>query len=177
MDMAGLYEADADVAGDAAQDLAPADHLGNRRLVHAILQRHDITARRQVLADQERRPVRVVGFRADKGDVGRRFLGKLLRLGQVQGARLGRERLRPLVMRDAQPVFLDLLDVLRPRVDERHILAGLRHMRAGIAADRPGADDDDPLAHCFLPNSAFADRIPWELGRAIRQALEDPSMG
>ena len=38
MDMAGFDEADADVAGDAAQDLAPADHLGDRRLVHAILQ-------------------------------------------------------------------------------------------------------------------------------------------
>ncbi len=38
MDMAGLDQPDADVAGDAAQHLAPADHLGDRRLVHAVLQ-------------------------------------------------------------------------------------------------------------------------------------------
>src|SRR5580700_10365175 len=42
MDVAGFDEADADVAGDAAQDLAPADDAGDRRLVHAVLQRHDI---------------------------------------------------------------------------------------------------------------------------------------
>ena len=38
MDMARLDETDADVAGDAAHRLAPADHAGDRLLVHAILQ-------------------------------------------------------------------------------------------------------------------------------------------
>jgi len=57
MDMAGLDEADADVAGDAAHRLAPADHLGDRRLVHAVLQRDDIAAGCEILPDQQRRPV------------------------------------------------------------------------------------------------------------------------
>src|SRR6516164_11634442 len=74
MDMPGLDKTDADVAGDAAHRLAPADYLRNRRLVHAILQRDDITARCQILADQQCRPVGVVGFGTDKSDVDRRFL-------------------------------------------------------------------------------------------------------
>ena len=101
MDMAGLDEADADVAGDAAEHLAPADDLGDRRLVHAVLQRDDIAARRQILPDQQRRPFGVVGFRADEGDVDRRLLGELLHLGQMQRAHLDRERLRALVVGDA----------------------------------------------------------------------------
>src|SRR5438045_3067116 len=60
-----------------------------------------------------------------------------------------------LVVGDAKPVLLDFLDMLRPRIDEGDILTGLRHMRAGIAADRPGADDDDSLAHGSLPASAL----------------------
>ena len=69
----------------------------------------------------------------------------------MQRARPGRERLRPLVMRDAQPVLLDFLDMLGPWIDEGHVFAGLRHMRPGIAADRPDPDDCDALAHVFLP--------------------------
>src|SRR4051794_31741162 len=38
MDMAGFDETDADIAGDAAHYFAPADDLGDRRLVHAVLQ-------------------------------------------------------------------------------------------------------------------------------------------
>ncbi len=72
----------------------------------------------------------------------------------MQGARLGRERLLALMVGDAQPVLLDLLDMLGPRIDEGDVFAGLRHMRPGVAADRPGADDDDPFAHGFLPASA-----------------------
>ena len=75
MDMTGLDETDADIAGDAAHRLAPADHTGDRLLVHAVLQRDDIAAGCEILADQQRRPVRVIGFRADKGDVDRRLLG------------------------------------------------------------------------------------------------------
>src|SRR3954470_6222856 len=38
VDVAGLNEADADIAGDAAQDLAPTYDAGDPRLVHAVLQ-------------------------------------------------------------------------------------------------------------------------------------------
>src|SRR6202008_953113 len=57
MDMARLDEADADVAGDAAHRLAPADDAGDRLLVHAVLQRDDIAAGREILPDQQRRPL------------------------------------------------------------------------------------------------------------------------
>jgi hypothetical protein len=40
--------------------------------------------------------------------------------------------------------------MLRPRIDEGDVLAGLHHMRAGIAADRAGADKCYFLAHAFL---------------------------
>src|SRR5579885_3019870 len=144
-------QGDADVASDAAQRPPPADDLGDRRLVHAVLQRHDIAGRRQVLLDQPRRPFGVVGFDADEGDVDRLLLGELLRLGQVQGADLDVERLRPLVVGDADAVPVDRLDIFRPEVDEGDVFPGLRHMLAGIADDRPRADDDDPLAHGDSP--------------------------
>jgi hypothetical protein len=93
MDMTRLDKADADVAGDAAHRLAPADHPRDRRLVHAVLQRHNKAAGRQILADQQRRPVGIVGFRADEGDVDRRFFREMLRFRQMQGPHLDRERI------------------------------------------------------------------------------------
>ena len=161
MDMARLDEPDADVAGDAAHRLAPADHLRDRRLVHTVLQRNDITARRQILAYQQCRPVGVVGFGADKGDVDRRFPGKLLRLGQMQGPHLDRERFFALVMGDPQAVPLHLLDMSGPEIDEGHVLAGAHHMRSGIAAHGTRADDRDLLAHpgspgCIAPHPSAA---------------------
>jgi hypothetical protein len=53
MDMTGLDKTDADVACDTAHRLAPADDLRDRRFVHPVLQRDDIAARRQILADQQ----------------------------------------------------------------------------------------------------------------------------
>ncbi len=43
------------------------------------------------------------------------------------------------------------LDMLGPGVDEGHVLAGLHHMRAGISADRAGADDRYLVAQDFHP--------------------------
>jgi len=37
MDMTRFDQADADIAGDATQYFAPAEDLGDRRLIHAIL--------------------------------------------------------------------------------------------------------------------------------------------
>jgi hypothetical protein len=67
------------------------------------------------------------------------------------GARRHREFGDVLGVRDAQPMLAHVLDVLGPRVDERHVLAGLHHMRTGIAADRACADNGDFLAHGVLP--------------------------
>jgi hypothetical protein len=84
-------------------------------------------------------------------DIDRRLLGEVLRLGEVQRARLDRERLRPLMVGNAKAVAVDRLDILRPEIDEGDILPGLRHVRTRIGADRSRADDDNPLAHRFPP--------------------------
>ena len=44
-----------------------------------------------------------------------------------------------------KPVLSHVLDVRRPGIDERHVLAGLHHMGAGVAADRARSDDGDFL--------------------------------
>ena len=91
VDVAGLRQVHRDAAGDAAQRLAPSDNTGDRLLVHAVLQRHDIAVRRQILPDQHGGPRRVVGLHADKGDVDRLLLGELLRIRDVQRAHRDRE--------------------------------------------------------------------------------------
>ncbi len=150
MDVAGLRQVDGDAGGDAAERLAPADDAGDGFLVHAILQRHHKAVGREILPDQHGGPGGVVGLHADEGDVDRLFLGELLRVGDVQRAhRHGEFRLRHGVG-DAQAVLAHMLDMVRPRIDEGDVLAGLHHMRAGIAADRAGADKSDFLAHAFL---------------------------
>ena len=57
---------------------------------------------------------------------------------------------------DAQAVLPHVLDMLGPGIDERHVLAGLHHMRAGIAADRARSDDRYLPAHAFLPGFAYS---------------------
>jgi hypothetical protein len=44
-----------------------------------------------------------------------------------------------------------MLDMRGPRIDERHVLAGLRHMRASVATDRARSDDGNLAAHCQPP--------------------------
>ena len=51
---------------------------------------------------------------------------------------------------DAQPMLAHMLDMLGPRVDERHILARLRHVGAGIPPDRARPDDGYLVAHGLL---------------------------
>ena len=43
-----------------------------------------------------------------------------------------------------------MLDMRRPGIDEGHVLAGLHHMGAGVAADRACANKGYFLAHKFL---------------------------
>ena len=79
-------ELDGDHAGDAAHCLAPADDGGDAFFVDGVLQGNDETVRRQVLADQRRRPFGVVGLGRDDGDVDRLLARQRFNLGQVQGA-------------------------------------------------------------------------------------------
>jgi hypothetical protein len=172
MNVTGLRQVHGDARCDTAKRLAPADDAGNRFLVHAVLQRDDITVRRQILLDQHRRPRGVIGFHAHEGDIDRLLLGKLLGIGDVKGAhRHGEFRLLHRVG-DAQAVLSHVLDMLRPRVDEGYVFAGLHHVGAGIAADRAASDKGDFFAHCFLPILATElatdvfNIAPWAPGQA-----------
>ena len=49
---------------------------------------------------------------------------------------------------DAQALLPHVLDMLGPRIDERHVLARLHHMGAGIPADGTCSDDN------YLPTHA-----------------------
>src|SRR5208282_3269845 len=160
---------DGDRAGDRAQGLAPADDAGDRLLVHAILQRDDISARGQVLLDHRRRPGGVVGLHADEGDVDWCLFAELLRLGQMQRARLDRERLDNADMGDPQAVLADGVDVFRPRIDIGHVLAGLHHMGTGITANRPCTDD-----RYFLLRHHVFSRLRFAARLAAR-SVPDPS--
>ena len=149
MDVTGLRQIDRDAAGDAAERLAPANDAGNGLLIHAVLQRHDIAVRRQILPDQHGGPGGIVGFHTDEGDIDRRLPGQLLRVGDVQRAHGNGEFRYIHGVGDAQAVFAHMLDMLGPWIDEGHVLARLHHMGAGISPDGTGSDDRDFLAHAF----------------------------
>ena len=71
---------------------------------------------------------------------------------------------------DAQSMAADFVDILRPRIDEGDILAGSRHMRAGVATDRPGPHDDNAPGHA-IP----LDRYPgMTVTRRRRRAIPTP---
>jgi hypothetical protein len=151
VDVAGLRQVDGDAAGDASQRLAPADDAGDGFFVHAVLQRHHIAVRRQILLDHHGGPGGVVGFHADKGDVDRRFLGELLCVGDVQRPNRNRKFRNVHGVGDAQAVLSHLLDMFRPWIDEGDVLARLHHMGAGIAADRARTNNGYLTTHAFLP--------------------------
>ena len=52
---------------------------------------------------------------------------------------------------DGEPVAADRLDMLGPGIDQDDVEPVMREMAAGIAADRPGADDRNALVHDLLP--------------------------
>ena len=178
VDMAGLRQVDRDAARDAAERLAPADDAGDRLFVHAILQRDHVAVGRQILPDQHRRPGRVVGLHADEGDVDRLLLGELLRVGHVQRAhRHGEFRLLHGV-RHAQAVLSHVLDMRGPGIDERHVLAGLHHMGAGISADRTRSDNGNLAAHSLPPGELFIVQRPLAssaLSQAFRKTAAGPA--
>src|SRR5262245_10394885 len=151
VDQAGLREVDRDAARDAAERLAPADDASDRLFVHAILQRDHVAVGCQILPDQHRCPCRVVRLHAHEGDVDRLLLGELLHVRHVQGAHGHAEFRYVHGMRHAQAVLSHLLDVGGPRIDERHVLAGLYHMGADIAAHRTRSDNGYLPAHTFPP--------------------------
>ena len=151
LDMAGSDQFRGKHAGNAAnRALRPRDAC-DCLLVHAVLQRHHEAVRRQILADHRGRPFGVVGLHADEGDVDRFALRQFLNLGQMD--RLdghGAAFLRGHAV-EADAVLGHVVDMVRPGIDERHILAATGQMAARITADRTGADDDNLLTHGISP--------------------------
>src|SRR5438094_775484 len=64
-----------------------------------------------------------------------------------RGARL--ERLVRSRHRDT--ALADGLDLVGPRIDERHIVAGTRQERPEVASDGSSADEEHLLVHVALP--------------------------
>ncbi|MGY2987272.1 hypothetical protein ACVI1K_004619 [Bradyrhizobium sp. USDA 4508] len=151
--MARLRQIDGDAARDAAERLAPADDAGDGLLVHTVLQRDDVTVRRQILPDQHGGPGGVVGLHADEGDVDRFLFRQLLRVGDIKRAHRHREFRDVHRVRDAQAVLAHVLDMRGPGIDEGDVLPRLHHMRTGVAADSARADDRDLPSHASIPCS------------------------
>ena len=77
------------------------------------------------------------------------LLGKLLRVRDVQRTHGNREFRDVPGVGDAQAVLSHVLDMLGPWIDERHVLARLHHMGAGIPADGTRSHDS------YLPTHGF----------------------
>jgi hypothetical protein len=77
-----------------------------------------------------------------------------------------------------------MLDMLGPWIDERHVLARLHHMGAGIPADGTRSDNRYFPAHAFLPVLLAAEANvpaepiigPWTT-TAIRSGHHQPVAG
>src|SRR5258706_1933171 len=178
VDVAGLRQIDRDAARNAPKRPSPADDACDRLFIHAVLQRHDVAVRRQILLDQGGGPGRVVGLHAHEGDVDRLLLGQLLRVRDVQRSHGNREFCDVPGVGDAQAVLPHVLNMLGPRIDERHVLARLHHMGAGIPADGTRSDNSYLPTHTFLPAFLAAEAsapagliTTGEPRRARRQAL------
>ena len=146
-DLAGGVKLGREQRGDRADRLAPADDAGDALLVDAVLQRHHVAARRQVLPHHRRRPFRVVRLRRDEADVDRSLPGEVLHFGQVQRLWPGAHEFHFADPLERQPILADRLDMLGPRVDQRDVEADMREVPAGISADRTGAEHNNPLVH------------------------------
>ena len=178
-DLAGRVELGRQDRGDRADRPAPADDAGDALLVDAVLQRHDIAGRRQILPDHRRRPLGVVRLDRDEGDVDRPLLRELLHLGQVQRLGLRDDRFLRGDAFERQPVLADRLDMLGPRVDQRHVEPVMREVAAGIAADRAGPDHDDALVrhfvlllscHCERSEAISCRQSPVEIASSLRSS-------
>ena len=147
-DGAGFVHVNRDQRGDGADHPPPADHTGDFFLVQTVLQRHHITVGGEILADHHRRPFGVIGFHRQEGDVDRPLLIQVLQFGDVHGLGGGHGHL--FVGGDAvqgQTMGADPRDILRPHVDQGHIVSMLGEMSAHVPAQRADPDDRDSLRH------------------------------
>src|SRR5262245_33426697 len=146
--MPRLIGIDTNRTGNAADHLAPAHDVGNALFIDAVLEGHDEAVWGQVLLDHHRSPLGIVGLGTDEGDIHRLF-EQALHLVQMQSLKA----YRVLALRAAQmnAVVLDVLDVLRPWVNQGDILASACEMPTDIAPDCSSSHKDYALAHATPP--------------------------
>jgi hypothetical protein len=82
----------------------------------------------------------------------------------VQGARAKRKFRDVPGVGNAQALRPYVLDVLRPWIDERHVLARLHHMGADIPADGARSNNSYLRTHAFIPRSCWQPRLARRLG-------------
>src|SRR5262249_30684531 len=68
--------------------------------------------------------------------------------------RLGASQMRAVRVGQMQPLGTDVVDMLRPRVDQHDVFAGTSQMAACVAPHGPGADDRNVQAHSSSPCDA-----------------------
>ena len=160
-DVARLPQRDLDVGGDAAHRPLLSHDAGDGDVVPAVLQRHEEAVVLHEALDEVGGPLGIVGLDRDEHEV--EGFGDALGVGQVNGfnARLtagGRRHGEgPLAAGDVQPVGTHLLDVRRPHINKRHVLALAGQESADVAAQRPCAHDAYSVCHgvppCTSPQS------------------------
>ncbi len=145
--LARLEQLDGNARRDASQRAAPSYDVGDALFIDAVLERNDIAAGREIGLDELGRPFGVVGLHGDEGDIHRRLLRQRCDLMQVHGFRM---RNLPLLLRhpgEFETVGANGLDILVPKIDQRHVVAMQGKMPAHVAADCAGAEHYDTLTH------------------------------
>src|SRR5436309_15371300 len=93
------------------------------------------------------RPRRVVDLHGDEREV--EVARHALRFAELHRLRVGLERIVRSGHRDA--LLADHLDLLGPRIDERHVVAGAREECTDVASNGSGTDEQYLLGHTVLP--------------------------
>ena len=122
-DFARLEQLDGNARSDASQCAPPPHDIGDALFIDAVLERNDVAARREVRLHELGHPFGVVGLHAHERDVHRRLLRQRCDLMQMHAFRM---RNLPLFL--GQPgkfetVLANCIDMLGPKVDQRHVLA------------------------------------------------------
>src|SRR6266508_5759224 len=143
--VAGLVHAGAD-GDDAAERALPTRHRRHTLVVDPVLEVHQDAVRLLEVGQAELgRPLGVVRLHGDEHGVEGR--GEALDLVDVE--RLDRDEVLAAGAAELEPPRLHRLHVLRPLIDEGHVVAGLGQEPADDASDGTRPDDPDPRAHVF----------------------------
>jgi hypothetical protein len=141
--VARLVHAGAD-RDDGSEAPLAAGHGGHALVVDAVLEiDDDAVGLLQVREPQGHRPLRVVRLHGNEDRVER----IRHRLQLVDPERAHRDQMLAARARQPQADRLHRRDVIRPLVDQRHVVAGLGQHATHHAADRADPDDADSIAH------------------------------